>query len=521
MASGTLAPGSELGGFLLERELGRGSRATVYAATQVSLDRRVALKVIPPDPSLAERVRRLEWPEHPHAVSLYAAWTSEHGYFLAMQLVPGPTLAELQEAGTLTRAQAVEILSGVAMALDAAHAEGISHGAVRAQNVFVVNDSHGLLSDFGLGPELGSPESDRAAFAALVSEVLGEQAHAGDGAPASAAAMLPPEPRARGRVSPASPGRSKRRRRQALLLALGGLAGATVVAAVLAPSEREPERLMPVLPGAQALGSGLSGTGVVSLDCEGRAASGASQQCTVMQTRLPSRALSARADGVIRRWLVRGASGELALRLLRPRKGLLQPIARTAYEPIPDNGVHAFQADLPIHTGDRVALELAPGATTGVRRGVPGAATARWLGSLAALSARRPDRGRGTGFDHEVLLRVEYVPGARPRLAGRLAGRAAAQAPPGRTLTVLTVEAPGRQVRTVAVVRVGGRIAVDFFDGERRLARLPVPDANPGGRPLGLSTYAPAVTRLSWRNPGGETVSHDYAVRAGSLTPRS
>jgi Protein kinase domain len=497
-------------GFRLEREIGAGSRGTVYEATQVNLARRVALKILPSDPGLAARFRRLEWPEHPHVVSLYAAGTSEHGHFVAMQLVHGPTLAELQEAGKLRRAQAVKVLAGVAAALDAAHAEGMTHGAVGAQNIFVGENGHALLSDFGLGTEPGSPESDRAAFAALVQQLLGKHAPPAGGAAASASAILPP---------PAE--RSRRRRRQLVALGVAGLAAIAVAAVVLWPSEQQPERAPPILAGAQVLGSGLPTSGTASLDCEGRPASSSSQQCTVMQARLPGRALSARADGAIRRWVVSGASGELALRLLRPRGGVLEPVARTPYEPVPDGGAHAFAADLPVRRGDRVAIELAPAATIGVRRNAPGATTQRWLGSLSALGARPADRGEGTGFDHEVLLRVEYVPGARPRQAGRLTGRAAAVATPGRKLRELTTETPGRQVRTVVLIRVEGRIAVDLFDGQRRLARLPLFDADPTGRPLGLVTNSPSIARLTWRNPGGETVSHDYAVRARSLKPRS
>jgi Protein kinase domain len=397
-----LGPGSELGGFRLERELGRGSSGTVYEATQVSLDRRVALKVLSPNPALAQRVRQLQWPEHPHVVRMYAAGTSEHGHFVAMQLVRGHSLAELQEGGALTPTQTVEILRGVATALDAAHAAGLAHGAVTAKNVLVPGDGRGLLTDFGLGPEQGTPESDRAAFAALVREYLGDDSPAAGGA--TAASMVPPVP-------VEHPGR---RRRKAAALGLG-LVGIAVGVTVLIPSDREPERVPPLLPGAQPLGSTLSATrGVASLDCEGRPPSGASQQCTVMQARLPDRALSARADGVIRRWVVRGASGELALRVLRRREGLLVPIAQSSYERVPDDGVHAFQADLPIRSGDRAALELAPGATIGVRRGAQDATTERWLGSLAPLGARPADRGEGSGFDHELLVRVEYVP-LRPR----------------------------------------------------------------------------------------------------------
>src|SRR4051795_6415551 len=124
-SSADLPAGSVIAGFRLERVIGRGSRATVYEATQLSLDRRVALKVMH-DGDLAERVRRLEWPEHPGAVSLFGAGDSEHGPWLAMRLLPGDTLE--------TRAAP---LDRVAAALDCAHAAGIVHGDVTARNVLV------------------------------------------------------------------------------------------------------------------------------------------------------------------------------------------------------------------------------------------------------------------------------------------------------------------------------------------------------------------------------------------------
>ena len=84
----TLPAGTLIAGFRIDRLIGRGSRATVYEATQLSLNRRVALKVMD-DRALVDRVRRLTWPEHPGSVSLFAAGDSEHGPWLAMRLVPG------------------------------------------------------------------------------------------------------------------------------------------------------------------------------------------------------------------------------------------------------------------------------------------------------------------------------------------------------------------------------------------------------------------------------------------------
>jgi hypothetical protein len=76
-------------------------------------------------------------------------------------------------------------------------------------------------------------------------------------------------------------------------------------------------------------------------------------------------------------------------------------------------------------------------------------------------------------------------------------------------------------VRTVAVVRLPGSIAVDLFEGDRRLARLPVTGADPAGGLAILDTFGEPRARVQWRNPDGRIVAHDYAVGPRSLSPIS
>jgi len=151
-------------GFRLERLIGGGSQAVVFEATQISLDRRVALKLFVSEPARGDR---LMWPEHPRVVSLYAGGTCEYGYFVAMQLIRGASLAQLVEKRRLKRAGVNRVLGDVSEALEAAHRAGIVHGAVTAGNVLVDKSGRGFLSDFGLGSPGATPESDRAALAAL------------------------------------------------------------------------------------------------------------------------------------------------------------------------------------------------------------------------------------------------------------------------------------------------------------------------------------------------------------------
>jgi len=516
-AAQLLPPGVEIAGFRVEGILGRGTRSIVYEATQITLERRVALKLVAPDPVLAERVRRLQWPEHPYAVSMYAAGVCAHGQFVAMQLVRGSTLAEVREAGKLEPARALELLNEIAMALDAAHEAGIVHGDVRAQNVLVDRDGRALLSDFGLGRVDASPVADTVAFAALVRECLGEDSSELVAQGSCAVDVV----RAAAELSPNSVrNRARWRRRTAAVAATGGVVAVAAITAGLADRGGEPARAPPILRGAQTLGSALPATGVSSVDCTGRTPSGSSPACTVVQTRLPGRLLVAPRDGVIRRWQVRGARGELALQVLGRERDTFVPATRSGYELIPDGGLHQFRANLPIRAGQLVGVEITPGAAIGVNRDSP-AATARWFGPLT-IGARSVDRGAGSGFDHELLLRVEYVPGAEWKPSGLLTGRGAELAPTGNELATRQVELPGRRVRTVALVTLRDRVAFDLFDGERRLARLVVADADPRGRLVTLTRYPDRPTlRLRWSNPDGRTIGNDYAVQARSIAPRT
>jgi len=131
---------------------------TVYRATQLSLDRVVALKVLTAqlssDPAFRERFRREGLVqaalEHPHIVTVFEAGQADQGLFLAMQMVEGPTLKDLIRGGELRDRRAVRLLTQVAEALDAAHSKGLIHRDVKPQNVLVGKGEHAYLADFGL-----------------------------------------------------------------------------------------------------------------------------------------------------------------------------------------------------------------------------------------------------------------------------------------------------------------------------------------------------------------------------------
>jgi Protein tyrosine and serine/threonine kinase len=503
--------GTQLDGFRIERLIPGGGQRAVYEATQVDLNRRVALEILGRDPEIGDRLRASRWPTHPNVVSLYAAGRSEYGYFLATALVDGTTLAELRRQRPVGPAEMLSLLTDVAGALDAAHHAGSVHGAVSADNVVVDRSGRALLTNFGLATEPGDRTTDLQAFATLVHACT--DAAVPDPPPDSAIEIVPALPTAH-----VLPKRVVRTAGALVALALG--AGAIVL---LALSSRQSGRVPPLLRGATVLGSDLTAAGVKSVDCNGQSPSGASDACTVAQTRLGGRVVVPRQGGVIRRWTVRGARGLLALQVLRRRGASYFNVGQTQPVVIPDGGVHVFAADLPVRPGDLVGLQVAPGSAIGVRRGVRDAGTARWFGPLI-ITVRPPERGPGSGFDVELMLRVEYLHGQKWTPSGELTGRAAQTAGPGHVLAVHQLLQRGPRTLTLKLVRTAERIAVDLFAGRQRLARLPVTGADSTGRLLSFDNttfrFGRDIVELQWRNPGG-LLTHDYIADDYSLAPLS
>jgi predicted Ser/Thr protein kinase len=159
-----LQTGATIAGYRIERVLGSGGMGVVYEATQLSLDRTVALKVLAPqlgaDPAFRERFRREAMLQaaldHSNIVTVHEAGESDEGLFIATRLVRGRNLKQLIEGG-LAPARALRILDQVASALDAAHAAGLVHRDVKPQNVLVDDRDYAYLADFGLIKDAREP----------------------------------------------------------------------------------------------------------------------------------------------------------------------------------------------------------------------------------------------------------------------------------------------------------------------------------------------------------------------------
>jgi serine/threonine-protein kinase len=152
----------QFGPYRIEALLGRGGMGEVYRAFDTEHDRVVALKVLSEhlaaDSGYRERFRREAHTaarlNEPHIVPIHRYGELEGRLFLDMRLVPGRDVAAvLAQDGPLDPARAVSIVSQVARALDAAHADGLVHRDVKPSNVVVTgegDDEFAYLLDFGI-----------------------------------------------------------------------------------------------------------------------------------------------------------------------------------------------------------------------------------------------------------------------------------------------------------------------------------------------------------------------------------
>jgi len=157
------------GRYHLERRLGRGGMGTVYAACDLSLERRVAVKVIREDllgsAEAAERFRREARTAatfaHPNVVTVFDfGVASGSRAFLVMEILEGVTLRErLQAQNHLSMAQLLDISRDVCAALGAAHRRHLVHRDLKPENVFLAGTESGELAkvlDFGVAKFLSN-----------------------------------------------------------------------------------------------------------------------------------------------------------------------------------------------------------------------------------------------------------------------------------------------------------------------------------------------------------------------------
>ncbi len=150
----------------VERELGGGGMSRLFLATEASLNRRVVVKLLPPEfaseVSAARFKREIEVAahlQHPHVLPILAAGSKDGLLFYVMPYVEGESLRHrLTRERPLPVNDAVRILTEVADALDFSHAAGVVHRDIKPENI-LLEGKHAVLADFGVAHALDSARS--------------------------------------------------------------------------------------------------------------------------------------------------------------------------------------------------------------------------------------------------------------------------------------------------------------------------------------------------------------------------
>jgi YVTN family beta-propeller protein len=180
----SVCPGSTFAGYRVDNVIGRGGMGVVFKATDLSLERPVALKLIAPELAEDERftARFLREPrlaaalDHPNVVPIYEAGDSDGQLYLAMRYVEGSDLKAVLEAEhSLGPGRAIRVLTQVAAALDAAHRRGLVHRDVKPGNVLLDEDDNVYLTDFGITTHVDGASADTGRMLGTLSYLSPEQ----------------------------------------------------------------------------------------------------------------------------------------------------------------------------------------------------------------------------------------------------------------------------------------------------------------------------------------------------------
>jgi len=169
MTSEHISSGKMLQHYRLVEPIGKGAMGEVWKAVDTTLDREVALKILPePFAADTERLDRFEREakllasvNHPNIAEIYGLHNVEQVRFLTMELLAGEDLAERLDRGPLHVDDALSIAGQVAEALEAAHDAGVVHRDLKPANVVISPDDKVKVLDFGLAKTMSSSSASR------------------------------------------------------------------------------------------------------------------------------------------------------------------------------------------------------------------------------------------------------------------------------------------------------------------------------------------------------------------------
>ncbi len=201
-----LSAGTRLGPYEVVSAIGAGGMGEVYRARDTRLKRDVALKVLPDqfsrDPDRLARFQReaelLASLNHSNIAAVYGLESADGVNSIAMELVDGPTLADMLARGPLGVRDALNIARQVADALEAAHSRGVVHRDLKPSNIKVTPDGKVKVLDFGLAKMLTAAEASPSSLSMSLSPTMSLQTQSG-GVILGTAPYMSPE-QARGKV---------------------------------------------------------------------------------------------------------------------------------------------------------------------------------------------------------------------------------------------------------------------------------------------------------------------------------
>jgi len=179
-------PGSLIGPFRIEQELGRGAVGVVYLAHDTKLDRPVAIKSLPAEvmgnPLVRKRWKReaqlLASLNHPNIAAIYEEFEEAEGVgYLILEYVPGRTLAERMTKGPLKLEEALTIALQIAEAVVAAHEHDVIHRDLKPGNIKITPEGKVKVLDFGLAKVVGGEPSENLSTTTEPGRIIGTPAY--------------------------------------------------------------------------------------------------------------------------------------------------------------------------------------------------------------------------------------------------------------------------------------------------------------------------------------------------------